>query len=59
MYRLYRDIRDKLGEPLWHDEHGVPRYVAFHPSMCGVYDVHVALLEIECQGCGEHFQLES
>lgn len=53
MYRRYQDIRDRLGEPLWHDDHGVPRYETFHPSLCGVYDEYVALLEIECQSCGD------
>ena len=59
MYRLYSDIRDKLGEPLWHDEHGVPRYCEFHPEHCGIYDRHVALLEIECQSCGQRFPVSA
>lgn len=55
MYRLYSDIRDKLGEPKWHDENGVPRYCDFHPEHCGIYDRMVALLEIYCQGCERTF----
>lgn len=55
MYRLYEDIRDRLGEPKWHDEQGVPRYCDFHPSQCGIYDRWVALLEIACQSCGQRF----
>jgi hypothetical protein len=55
MYRRYEEIREKLGEPLWHDDQGVPRYIEFHPSLCGVYDTHVALLNIACQSCGKRF----
>lgn len=55
MYRLYEDLRDKLGEPTWHDEQGVPRYCDFHPSRGGIYDRWCALLEIACQACGQTF----
>lgn len=51
----YSDIRRRLGEPLWFDDHGVPRYDEFHPNMCDVYADYVALLEIECVGCKQHF----
>lgn len=51
MYHPYFDIREKLGEPLWHDEHGVPRYVPFGPEHVGVYYRYIALLEIHCQAC--------
>ena len=30
----YLDIRDRLGEPRWFDEAGVPRYCEFHPDEC-------------------------
>lgn len=53
----YRDITRRLGEPLWYDEHGVPRYDPFHPDLCGVYDTYVALLEIACQACGRRFHV--
>lgn len=59
MDRLYEDLRSRLGEPLWHDEQGVPRYDSFHPNLCGVYDTHVALLEIACQGCEKRFLVSS
>lgn len=55
MYRLYLDIRDRLGEPDWHDEQGVPRYVPYRPEHGGIYDRWAALLEIRCQGCGRTF----
>ena len=44
-------------DPLWWDGHGVPRFAPFEPDMLGVYD-HIAILyEIECQACGEHFDV--
>lgn len=55
MYPIYRDIRDRLGEPLWHDEHGVPRYAEFHPKLLGIYDDWAVLFNVECQGCGRQF----
>ena len=55
MYRLYNDLREKLGEPQWHDEQGVPRYCAYQPSCGGIYDHWSALLEIDCQACGQLF----
>jgi len=53
----YGDIRSRLGEPLWYDRHGVPRYDPFTPDMCGVYARYVALLEIACQACGRRFMV--
>lgn len=55
MYRLYEDIRERCGEPLWHDDQGVPRYRPYHPRDGGIYDRWSALLEIECQGCRRRF----
>ena len=49
----YRDIIEKIGEPIWYDEHGVPRYCVFEPKQCGVYITAAVLLAIECQSCGE------
>jgi hypothetical protein len=58
MHQSYRDIREKLGEPVWWDEYGVPRYCSFEPSRAGdVYADEVALLEIACQSCGRLFQV--
>jgi len=53
----YRDIKDKLGEPKWYDEHGVPRYCKFAPGECGVYIDQAVLLEISCQNCCEFFEV--
>lgn len=52
----YKDITSRLGEPLWYDRHGVPRYDPFRPDMCGVYARYVALLDIECQACRKRFR---
>jgi len=57
MYHPYFDLRARLGEPLWHDEHGVPRYVPFHPEHVGIYYRWVALLEIRCQACEAPFMV--
>ncbi|MGB9886467.1 MAG: hypothetical protein ACPLRW_05645 [Moorellales bacterium] len=57
MLPAYEDITRRLGEPLWYDRHGVPRYDPFRPDMCGVYARYAALLEIECQGCGRRFKV--
>lgn len=57
MLRDYSDIKSRLGEPLWYDDNGVPRYEEFKPDMCGVYDDQVVLLEIGCQDCGRKFKV--
>lgn len=55
----YIDIREKLGEPRWYDEHGVPRYCEFSPDKCGIYIDYVALVRIACQDCGKEFLVAS
>lgn len=56
MHQSYDDIRDKLGQPLWWDECGVPRYVEFHPTQCNnIYANEAALLDIACQECHRRF----
>lgn len=57
MLRDYKDITEKLGVPQWWDDNGCPRYCAFRPDVCGVYDKVVALVEIACQDCGERFMV--
>ena len=57
MYPKYEDIlalaeRAGAGEPLWWDEHGCPRYAAFHPRLLGVYDQFAVLAEVTCASCG-------
>lgn len=53
----YKDITSRLGQPLWYDRHGVPRYDPFHPDMCDVYANYVAYMEIRCQACGKCFKV--
>lgn len=58
MNQEYRDITSRLGEPLWYDECGVPRYDPFAPDMCNdIYADEAALLEIACQDCGARFRV--
>lgn len=35
--------------PEWFDEHGVPRFRPFHPSLLGVYDTFAVLARVRCQ----------
>ena len=60
MLHDYDDIRARVGtEPRWYTETGVPRYCAHHPKECpDIYADEVALLEIECQACGESFDVQ-
>lgn len=55
MYPLYSDIREKLGEPEWHDQYGVPRYAPCHPDLMGIYDDWACLFVVKCQGCNREF----
>ncbi len=57
MLPAYTDITRRLGEPLWYDEHGVPRYDPFQPDLCGIYGDFVAFLEIACQACARRFRV--
>jgi len=59
MYPIYRDLRDKLGKPLWHDQYGVPRYAPFEPDLLGIYDDWAVLFVVQCQACGRHFDCAS
>ena len=53
MLQGYQDIIKKLGEPLWWDEVGCPRYEEFKPSLCNdIYISEAALVRIACQSCG-------
>jgi hypothetical protein len=59
MFDDYSDITDRIAEPpKWWDEQGVPRYVEFEPyHVANIYAWEVALVEIACQACGEHFEV--
>ena len=60
MRHQYRDIRIRIPEEIqWHDYHGVPRYTPFSPNDCPEpYAVEVLLMEIACQHCGKHFNVQ-
>jgi len=55
MYPLYQDLRERLGEPLWHDQNGVPRYAPFEPDLLGIYDTWACLFVVQCQACRRQF----
>ena len=58
MKHHYRDIRDRLGQPAWWDEVGVPRYCDFGPNEVNdVYARQSVLMLIICQSCGLSFQV--
>ena len=44
-------------EPLWYDNHGVPRYEPYHPMKGGVYARISVLYTIECQDCAKKFDV--
>lgn len=58
MKQPYYDILELTEkEPLWHDEHGVPRFAPFAPELVSdIYAEEVALLDLQCQSCGRHMQ---
>lgn len=56
MYPLYRDIKERLGKPVWYDRHGVPRYSEINPSDAAeIYCDCVVQLRVRCQDCGKVF----
>lgn len=57
MYEPYLDIRERLGEPLWHDWQGVPRYDPYSPGMQNIYAKYDCLFLVRCQSCGREFQV--
>lgn len=57
MKNSYKDIRSRIvDDPIWFDEHGVPRYCEWQPGeVANIYAREVALVEIACQYCGTRF----
>ena len=55
----YDDILSRIPEePVWFDEHAVPRYCVFHPSkVANAYADEVALAEVTCQSCARLFRV--
>lgn len=60
MHQSYADITEQLGEPLWWDEIGVPRYCEFSPRQANnIYASEVVLYAVACQDCGREFKVAS
>ena len=60
MHTEYSDILERIRmEPLWWDEHAVPRYCEFSPRMmANIYAREAVLLLISCQfGPLHHFEV--
>lgn len=54
----YSEILAKMGEPIWWDEHAVPRFIPFSPDLvANIYAEEVALVLIECQSCQHPFKV--
>ena len=55
----YSCIRSRIPtEPLWFDEHAVPRYDPFKPEeVANIYAREVAFVLIECQSCKREFHV--
>jgi len=59
MKHSYPDLVSRLGQPLWWDEHGTPRYQPFHPKLCpNIYANQCCLMEVSCQECGQVFKVQ-
>jgi hypothetical protein len=60
MHENYEDIKSRIDEkPKWYDQNGTPRYEEFHPKYCpNIYSNQVILMLVECQDCGEKFEVE-
>jgi hypothetical protein len=59
MHHNYQDIIEATDrEPLWWDEHGVPRFVEFSVKQnANIYADEVVLLRIACQACHTEFDV--
>lgn len=58
MWAGYEDIIRRLGDPLWWDERGVPRYDPFDRKLVAdIYAHEIALVEIQCQRCLKRFDV--
>jgi hypothetical protein len=52
----YCDIVDRLGDPIWWDENGTPRYCEFYPGhLSCIYAREAILFCVACQACGKTF----
>lgn len=56
MHASYSDITSRLGQPIWYDENGTPRYAPFEPELLpDIYATEAVLYEIACASCGNRF----
>jgi hypothetical protein len=55
----YDDILTRIAEePVWFDEHAVPRYCEFSPNkVANIYSNEAALVEVTCQHCRRLFRV--
>lgn len=58
MHRSYDDMLDRLPEPNFYQEGGIPRFEPFQPGKTtGIHSKEAVLAEIACQGCGTVFKV--
>jgi hypothetical protein len=59
VYQCYDDILSRIAEePVWFDEHAVPRYCQFAPDkLANIYAHEAVLAEITCQVCKRVFRV--
>jgi hypothetical protein len=59
VYQFYGDILSRIvEEPIWFDEHAVPRYCEFAPDkLANIYAGEAALAEVTCQVCQRLFRV--
>ena len=59
MNHHYNDILSRIPEePIWWDEHAVPRYCEFGPrEVANIYADECCLVLITCQGCQKPFKV--
>jgi len=59
VYQCYNDILSRIADqPIWFDEHAVPRYCDFAPRhLANIYAREAALVEVTCQVCKRLFRV--
>jgi hypothetical protein len=59
VHNIYDDITSRIDtDPVWFDEHAVPRYCEFAPGRSvSIYLGEIALAEITCQSCKRLFRV--
>jgi hypothetical protein len=59
MHTQYLDIMSRIKEnPIWFDEHAVPRFDDFHPTaLANIYAKQCALALVACQICNRKFRV--